>query len=209
MEFKEFIDDLKHKISKGLAGKDAQMIMAPASREIQMKNLPPGLKASKASVLILFYPDGENIMLPFIKRPEYDGVHSGQIAFPGGKKEKDDKSMTDTALREAHEEIGIKIDDVHIIGPLSELYIPPSNYIVTPIAAYTDHKPDYSIDKSEVDLLLLFELSELLNPGAVKQHHVMTGLNLSMPVPCFSIHGHIIWGATAMMLSELKAIISR
>lgn len=209
MDFNVFISELKKSLKETLPGEAAQMIMAPVSRDIQMKYKNDTSNALEAAVLILFFPESQEIFIPFIKRPEYDGVHSGQIAFPGGRYEIGDENIMKTALREAHEEIGINYNDVSLIGTLSKLYIPPSNYLVTPVVGYSRKKPQFSIDPQEVDQLLLFSLNDILNRNAKGVSKVMTGLNLRMNVPSYDIDDHIIWGATAMIISELISVIRK
>ncbi len=207
MDFKPLIKKLERALKEKLPGEKAQNIMSPVSGETHVYKKADPAYSLKAAVLICFYPEKNNIYLPLIKRPKYGGVHSGQIAFPGGRYEDHDTCLTETALREAQEEIGIDPRKIILTGQLSKLYIPPSNYLVTPIVGFTENKPDFIIDPLEVDQLLIFNLSDLLDKNASVKSNVMTALNLRMDVPSFFIKGHVIWGATAMIISELITVI--
>ena len=163
--------------------------------------------ARKSGVLILLFPEDDLIKTVVIKRPEYDGVHSGQIAFPGGRWEEGDQDLVDTALREAREEIGLDTSLVTITGQLTELFIPPSNSLVFPVIGYCDERPVMKPQASEVDKIICFPIFDLLKPDCCTTKTVTVG-NWTSEVPCYYIHNEIIWGATAMILSELLEIIS-
>jgi len=196
-------------IKKGLPGTTAQNMMAPVTRPEQMKGISDFSKARMAAVLILLYPGKNDLMLPFIKRPEYDGVHSGQIAFPGGKSEKSDHDITFTALREAYEETGINPGAVSVIGKLTDLYVPPSNYLVTPVVGFSVKKPAFVTDPLEVAALYQFRLKDILNPGN-RRHETLYGAgNRLIRVPCFKTNNQVIWGATAMILAELVQLFEK
>ena len=133
--FRNFLDCLKKRFKIELPGEEAQFSMAPFSRErireIPKQNYSPKLSA----VLILLFPHNNSINTVLIQRPEYAGIHSGQIAFPGGKFEDDDIELSRTALRETSEEIGIITENIEIIGSLTDIYITPSNFLVRPFVA--------------------------------------------------------------------------
>jgi 8-oxo-dGTP pyrophosphatase MutT (NUDIX family) len=203
--FVDFIARTAQKLKEPLPGEIAQLKLEPSTRrsyELNPKLLSPKL----SSVLILFFPEGDKTKLTLIQRPEYDGVHGGQIAFPGGKMEEIDKSLMDTALRECYEEIGVDPEKIKIIGKLSQLYIPPSNYLVEPFVGYTDFKPDFCADPAEVSEILFIDLDELLNESSF-QHKEINIRNFRTKVPCYFINERIIWGATSMILSELLEVI--
>ncbi len=203
--FQIFIKFLELSLKKPLPGINAQLLIAPKINVNQtLKNNKE--HAKKSSILILIYPDAGEIMTVLIQRPKYHGVHSGQISFPGGKFEKCDKNIIQTALREANEEIGINISEVEILGNLSELYIPPSNFIVTPVVAYTNIKPEFKIDKKEVVETIEIKLSELQNKNTVQKKTIEVR-GTKMEVPCYFIQEKIIWGATAMIISELLKLL--
>ncbi|NTV85025.1 MAG: CoA pyrophosphatase [Bacteroidales bacterium] len=163
----------------------------------------------KGGVLVLFYPFKSRIFLVFMKRTEYPGVHSGQVSFPGGGWEPGDESMTKTALREAEEEIGVDPKTVHIIGQLSDLFIPPSNFLVTPVVGYTEQRPAFRPDPVEVDRILEVTLDHLMLKETRQVKEITVFPANRMRVPCFYTGGDIIWGATAMIVNELIDVISQ
>jgi len=159
-----------------------------------------------SSVLILIYPDKDILKTVFILRQTYDGVHSGQVSFPGGRKEDSDDSLIDTALRESNEEVNIDPEKVQVLGVLSEMYIPPSNYLVLPVVGYQDSPPDFIPEKSEVAEIIETNLSFLFDQNLVKET-LLDVRGYKIQAPYYDVDGHIVWGATAMILSELKEVI--
>jgi 8-oxo-dGTP pyrophosphatase MutT (NUDIX family) len=142
-----------------------------------------------------------------MQRPDYNGVHGGQISFPGGKMELHDKTLADTALRESKEEIGIDPRQVTILGELTKLYIPPSNFHISPFLASSFVKPEFTPDPQEVAAVIVLPVDQILSGQSIQQKKVRTGLGFSMEVPAFYINEKIIWGATAMILSEFREIL--
>jgi len=142
-----------------------------------------------------------------MRRPDYSGIHSRQISLPGGKFEKTDRDLVETAIREAKEEVGIEPSAVNIIGTLTPLYIPPSNYIVTPVAGWSEHRPEFIRDPREVEEIIEISLADFLDDRNIKTKRIKLFLGLSTNLPCYYIGGNIIWGATAMMLSEFRTIL--
>ena len=199
------IAQLRRATEQNLPGWSAQQRMATEVH--RNARLTPRSDARRAAVLMLLYPRAEQTYLPLIVRPTYAGVHSGQIALPGGKVEKEDRSLTHTALRETKEEIGVQVPETQVIGVLSELYIPPSNFIVTPILAYTDTQPTYQPDPSEVAEVLDFPLTAFAEPAHRSSVRVKAMKNVTLEAPCYQIGEHIVWGATAMMMSELVVFL--
>jgi len=146
------------------------------------------------------------VSLVLMVRATDDSVHSGQVSFPGGKVEENDASLTATALREAYEEIGVVPETVEIIGRLSKLYIPPSNFDVYPIVGVTNSTPSFNTN-NEVSSLLEIDLSTLLNGDIMGYEKIYHRTGGEFVVPCFHINGEVVWGATAMMLVELLDVI--
>jgi 8-oxo-dGTP pyrophosphatase MutT (NUDIX family) len=190
-----------------LPGLEAQLLMA--SRKRLNFKFPSGLRSSArpSGVLLLLYPKDEEICFILMRRPDYTGVHSGQISLPGGKFEPGDRDLIATALREAKEEVGIKPSAVKIIGTLTPLYIPPSNYIVTPAVGWAERRPEFKADPREVDEMIEVRLSDFLDDRNVQSKRIKLFMGISANFPCFYIEGNIIWGATAMMLSEFREIL--
>src|SRR4051812_4242774 len=151
-----FIEQLKAKLNEPLPGQEAQFLMVPGkTAQIKKKDLNP-LKNNpkKSAVLILLYPLQNGISTVLIERAIYAGIHSGQIAFPGGKAEETDPDLKYTALRETYEEIGIPIESVEVLGNLTDVYINPSNYLVTPYIGYLSNSPHFVKNEREVQNII-------------------------------------------------------
>lgn len=202
-----FIENIKKNLLADLPGPDAQYRMAHAVRR---SYAPPPTTARKAAVLALFYPKNNEWYLALIQRQSTNpnDPHSGQISFPGGKMEVNDPDIEYTALREAEEEIGIIAEDIHVLGKLSELFIPVSNFIVYPFVGYMDHTPKFLAQETEVKAVLEIPFSALEDTGNIKLTKMQFGKNITLrDVPYFSIDNYVIWGATAMILSELLDVV--
>jgi 8-oxo-dGTP pyrophosphatase MutT (NUDIX family) len=203
------IDELNQKLQQPLPGVKSHLKMAPKNRleDLSTFNITPPL-ARKSAVLILLFPDNGKLKTVFIKRSEYDGVHSGQISFPGGKFENTDSTFEATALRETNEEIGVEPYNIEIIGQLTDFYIPPSNFLVKVFVGYTTKKPEYIPDTKEVQSVVEVDLDEFYRAGNISEKEFFsTSHHEKIIAPCYSITGLEIWGATAMMLSELLDIL--
>ncbi len=201
---REFIKHLKKEIAAGLPGMDSQYKMAPRLR----LKLKPAKNVNKAAVLLLLYPHHGTLFTVLTKRTEYSGVHSGQISFPGGKYEEKDMDIVHTALRESREELGILANEIKIIGILTELYIPISKILVSPVVGYTDYRPDFKPDPMEVEFIIESPLRDFLKPETL-QKESSKFLSRKALVPYYIINGNQIWGATAMILSEFIDVIRR
>jgi len=208
-EFGDFIERIKKRLKEPLPGLTSQLKMATMKRQMKDGSLVIPEDVRKAGVLVLFYPSNGNINLVFIKRAEYPGVHSGQVSFPGGGEEFGDHDIIATALREAEEEIGVARHAVVPVGTLTDLFIPPSNFLVTPVVGYTHDRPDFKPDPEEVDQILEVPLNTLLDKGTRQEKDITIFPAINIKVPCYYTEGHVIWGATAMMLSELIDAISQ
>lgn len=208
-DFNLFIHRLTQSLTLPLPGQAAQMAMAPATREEALRALYIAEKAKPSAVLILFYPYQDEIRFVLIERATYNGIHSGQISFPGGQFDPTDSDLRTTALREAKEETGIDPQQVNILGELTMMYIPPSHFDVYPFVGFVTKKPDFQVDNTETKAILEIKLDDFLNPACrtTKTIHHRTGRELD--VPCFYLNSKIVWGATAMILSELLEIIER
>ncbi|MGD0582415.1 MAG: CoA pyrophosphatase [Bacteroidales bacterium] len=203
-----FAHDLGREISKGLPGTEVQWAMASSDRLVKDFPRVPRKDSANAAVLLLFYPHSGKINTVFIQRPDYDGVHGGQISFPGGKREKDDQDAIFTALREAAEEIDIRPSDVKIIGTLTPLFIPVSNILVTPVVGWTGKRPLFKPDPSEVLFIIEAELALFLENSIIRTRPWEVR-GESINIRYFDYDGHMIWGATAMILHELLTLIKR
>ncbi len=204
-DFTTFIEKLSLRLQKTLPGQDAHDKMASESR-LKLKMPSPNERTRESAVLILFYPSEKKIFIPLILRPQYDGVHGGQMAFPGGRAEKEDESLIRTAMREAQEEIGVRLTDITVIGQLTRLFIPPSNFFVQPVVGYMNHKPDFYPDAREVDKVIEIGLEEIINPEIIGRK-ILIIKGIEIDAPFYQIQEHTVWGATAMMISELLTVI--
>jgi 8-oxo-dGTP pyrophosphatase MutT (NUDIX family) len=196
------IPQLKYRLTRPLPGKETQLKMAPSFRP----DLSPRYSDTKAGVLLLLYPNPNELYLVLTKRPVYQGTHSGQISFPGGKFDPSDKSFVETALRETQEEIGITRHLIEIIGQLTPLYIPVSEIEVFPTVGFTEIRPIFHPDPHEVEFLIEVPLSTLLNP-AIKEIKPFESEKFNGIIPYFNIENNHVWGATAMILSEFLEIV--
>jgi 8-oxo-dGTP pyrophosphatase MutT (NUDIX family) len=142
-----------------------------------------------------------------MKRPDYEGTHGGQISFPGGKFDPPDANLQETALRETKEEIGVPAGTITLLGPLSPLYIPVSEYEVYPFIGFCDSRPDFKIDPHEVDYLIEARMIDLLDPSTRKEKHYSSD-RVTGTVPYFNLDGNEVWGATAMILNEFLRLIA-
>lgn len=203
-----FADKLKGSM-KAMPGHAAQERMAPEHRLPHTEWERYFAHAKKGGVLILFYPDTKGIHTVLIQRPQYNGVHSGQVCFPGGAKEEADRALTDTALREAEEEVGVSRTLVHLIGSLTELYIPPSNFLITPVVGFAEQRPSFNLDTKEVVEIIEPSLAELLDEKIVGIQKINVRPDIAIDAPYYDIQGRVVWGATAMMISELNELVRR
>ena len=194
-----------------LPGYPAQAKMQHLARKEAMENLPaiPD-DHKKAAVMCLFYPHNGEWTLVFIQRPDYDGAHSGQIAFAGGGVEPSDRNTAETALRETYEEIGVLPETIEILGSLSELYIPVSNFLVYPYIGYTPARPEFLLDPVEVAGIIELPLQHFFEPERQSFGDIHIGIHnyLLKDVPFYIVEDKKLWGATAMMLSEFVAILT-
>ena len=211
--------DLKRIIPKlklsNLNSKTSQIKLAPSFRKEFIKlNSNKLLNSKKAAVIAALYEDDNKVRLILILRNTYNGVHSNQIGFPGGRVEDYDKTLFDTAIRETYEEIGVRVQKNELIRELHEIYIPPSNFNVYPFLVILNHPPSFVKDDKEVKEVITIDLESLLN-SKITQTQIpipekLNELNIQndVEVPAFKLAGYNVWGATAMMLSEIRDLIN-
>lgn len=210
MIFQQFISRLEHELTLPLPGMQVHLRMTSNRRLREMMDFSKQDHAVKSSVLILLYPGRGKSEPTFVVtlRPTYKGIHSGQISLPGGRFELKDENLVETALRETKEEIGMNPEEVTIIGQLTELFIPPSNYIVQPFVGYTLSCPVFHPQMAEVEKIIEIPVGHLLDEKNVVQKEISAG-GFQFTAPAFDINGATIWGATAMILDEFKEIVLR
>ena len=200
-DFKNKIEDLQN---KPLGGLNSQLKLAPKLRLQFPQELIESKNPKKAAILALFYPDKNNkTRFLLTLRANYKGKHADQVSFPGGKIDKIDVNLQATALRETFEEVGIISDEIKIIRQITDSYIPPSNFLVTPFIGVLDKKPIFK-KNYEVAHLIEVLISDLLNDYSLTSKKMKTSYMEEIDVPCFKLNDYIVWGATAMMLSEIK-----
>ncbi len=206
-EMRSFIEQLDRRLQQPLPGPEAQYRMAHAVRRTDTSP-PEGVR--RAGVMALFFPKGTSWHIALIERQSHnpDDRHRGQIGFPGGRYEQGDGSMRTTALRETEEEIGVDRSAIQVLGALTELYIPVSNFLVSPYVGYVAHTPRFRPQESEVKAVLEVPFELFLDRGNIRTIDLKISEHITLnDVPYFHIQGKVVWGATAMMLSELLEVL--
>ena len=196
---------LLEKLSQELRGKKAHIEAIPY-RKIDYGTFSIA-NARKSGVLILFYLKENEPHIVLIQRPIYEGAHSGQIALPGGKIEETDQDIVHTALREANEEVGIIMEDVEVVGKLTDMFIPVSNFLVTPVVGFIDYTPTFIPNKREVAEVIELKLAHLTIVEELTMNKVKLTNGLTMKVPTFEFNQKNVWGATAVILNELRWVL--
>ncbi|MBE7640227.1 NUDIX domain-containing protein [Salegentibacter sp. BLCTC] len=211
MDFKDFKDRVPKLKKIGLPGEKAHHKLVPGNRREVMKTLDiNSLKPNKAGVMAVFYPNNlGKTHLVLILRKTYKGVHSNQIGFPGGRVEPEDESLEQTALRETEEEVGIPRNKIEVIKELTRLYIPPSNFWVQPYLGFMQETPTLIAQESEVERILEVDLDHFLDHSNFVTEELSTSYASRMRVPAFKLNEQIVWGATGMMLSEIREIFRK
>lgn len=202
----EFATRLRQALAGELPGEKAHSRMMSYQRPDVSEAMKTVKNVRYGSVLVLLYIHKNEIYTSLMLRPAYNGVHSAQISFPGGSQETGE-TPKEAALRESHEELNIDPKGVKIIGRLSQVFIPPSRFLVTPFVGYTKQRPDFIPDPIEVDQLIEVPLLRLFDDAIESQQKIeLPNRGVNILVPCFALDDFVVWGATAMMISELKHI---
>lgn len=202
-----FLSKLKQQLQLPLPGTEVQFEMAHINREkLKFEDLNPSQYKSSA-VLLLLIKRENGFYIPLTERHTYNGAHSGQVSFPGGKFDETDKDLQSTALRECYEEIGID-KNIELIGQLTPIYIPVSKFMVSPFVAFLkEDEVTYNINPNEVKSILELSVSDLKLPELVKETFVEPAPGFKFKTPYFDVEGKIVWGATAMILNEFKHVL--
>jgi 8-oxo-dGTP pyrophosphatase MutT (NUDIX family) len=206
VDFNPFISKLKQNLKGPLPGRDAHLKLMNENRF--RSKIQPNDFTRQSAVLLVFYPYQSGVFLPLILRPPYDGTHGGQMAFPGGRMEEEDESLHRTALREAQEEIGIKAIDVVVLGTLTQIFIPQSNFWVLPVVGYLDYRPDFFPDPREVQSIVEVDIDDLLTDNNI-QTREMNLRGMKFDTPGYAVNDQWIWGATAIITSELVELFRK
>lgn len=196
-------ENIKQALQRTLPGALSHRKMLPPNRPLTAVSHPDNIKHS--SVLLLLFEKKKELFVCLIKRPGHMKYHAGQIAFPGGRIEKGETAL-ETALRETHEEIGILSEQITILGSLSELYVGVSKFLIHPFVGWLNQKPEFIINHNEVEKIVIFPLMRFCNTFEEEELETVSG---KLKVPCIHYNNEIIWGATAMILSEFYDILKR
>ena len=191
-----------------LPGIEAHQLMIPGKRALQRSEVENLHEYRDSAVAIVCYPIQNQVNCVLIQRPNYEGSHGGQISFPGGKKELSDGTLEQTARRETFEEIGWQLDSNNFICELTELFIPVSKFSVQPHLYFCEKPQLFVPNQREVDEILHFPVEILLNDAIIKHTDLQASSKIRLKnVPYFEINNRIVWGATAIILSELRAML--
>lgn len=205
-----WLEDIRRALNLHLPAERAHIKVAPKDRVEELKHRKWPINAKRSAVSFLLYPKNDKIYTLFMKRPEYPGVHSGQVSLPGGQKENMDPDLLSTAIREYGEETGIILNKNNYLAPLTEFYISPSNFLVQPYVAYIDKINHFQPNEAEVESLHEVSLEDLfLAENFTKETIRLRNRgkdSYQIIAPCYKVNDLIIWGATAMMISELQYI---
>jgi 8-oxo-dGTP pyrophosphatase MutT (NUDIX family) len=202
-----FLSDLQLELSKELPGNSAHMEMISYSRSSAEVIRKLQVTPKESAVLIMLYKENNEWFFPLIKRNEYNGVHSKQIGLPGGKFEKEDGNLEQTSIRETKEELGVDPRSIKIVGSLTEVYIPPSNFLVKPYIGILSDFKGFVPDQIEVNRVLTSSLNSLLRLPIKKTERYVKDGEFSAQVSSYIIDNEVVWGATGMILNEFKTII--
>jgi 8-oxo-dGTP pyrophosphatase MutT (NUDIX family) len=203
------ISDIENALRRPLPGKIGQYIMAPEYRpdydHAEVMKFNPRI----GGVLLLLDPTESETKIIFTLRKQYLGTHSGQMSFPGGKQEPTDRDITHTALRETNEEIGVAPEHIRVIGRLSELYIPPSNFLVYPSVGVLREEAILKKEEDEVEEIIKIPLDFFLDQNSRSRATISVAKGHEVSVPAYLYEGYTIWGATAIMMSEFIYLLTQ
>lgn len=210
MNSKLFVDTFTGIVSDGLPGEQAHTEVMPVNRKFTSDALKQTNSLRQSAVGVILYPQESTINSVLIQRPDYEGTHSNQVSFPGGKMDNTDRDLEHTARRECFEEIDLPIGIGTRIGELTNVYIPVSNFLVQPYVFFVEELPELTPDAREVQSIISFDVFKLIEDQTLKTTDIRFKQGfVRKNVPYYDINGHVVWGATAMMLSELKAILKQ
>ncbi|CAG5078231.1 NUDIX hydrolase [Parvicella tangerina] len=206
------IEKIRFNLSQELPGVAAHQLMAPYQRKSADDVVKEKKDCRRAATLMLLYPKNDEWFFALMLRPDYDGVHGGQVSFPGGKIEQGE-TPEEAALRECEEEIGVDQNRINLLGKLTDVYIPPSNILVNPFVGFIDYEPVFYPDATEVERIIEVPLADVFKEDLVKQKKIKVGRYSDKPftieVPYFEFCYETVWGATALMISEFREMLKK
>lgn len=203
-----FLDKIREEISERLPGESAHVKMSPEHRILSSAALKNADNVRDCAVAIVLYRIDNRVECILTQRPNYAGNHSGQVSFPGGKKDLSDDNLEVTARRECFEEIGIPREEGVLLGKLTDVYIPVSGFLVKPFVFYHSELPNLTPDKREVAEILRFSLFDLKKETLIAYTEIrLDDGTIFRNIPYFNLANKKVWGATALILSELKEIL--
>lgn len=204
----EFSKNLRARFQEKLPGEASHLEMAPVGRPISSLARKETDFYKESAVSVILFPKGDDVHFYLMQRHVYEGAHSGQVSFPGGKKEESDPNLIYTATRETFEEIGVKLSSQHLVGELTSVFIPVSKFNMQSFVFCLEEEPSLVIDSYEVESLFSISVNELLNDENRRKVTIPLGNGQVLKeVPCFYLNEKIVWGATALVLNELKVML--
>lgn len=211
MNFDAFLESISKIENIPLPAESSHFKMVPPFRQELLRKQQKAIESAKhAGVLALFYPNtSKQTYFVLILRKTYEGVHSAQVGFPGGKLEENDASLQEAAVRETFEEVGVAENNIKIVRGLSQVYIPPSNFYVSPYLGFVNDTPRFKKQDDEVEAIIEVPLDSFLDDTSLIKKTVKTSYSVEVEVPAFKLNGYTVWGATAMMLSEIKDLLKQ
>jgi 8-oxo-dGTP pyrophosphatase MutT (NUDIX family) len=200
----DLVAHLLRRLRDPLPGPDAQRRFAPLPLIEGWSPEQAPETARRAAGLLLLFPGTTGPAIALTARSASLSTHAGQISLPGGALEPGESAEA-AALREAEEEIGLMPDTVRVLTPLSPLWIPISNYVLTPVVGLAVEAPAFRLHEREVDALIEMPIATLLDHAAIRWTHRLRGTT-RIDYPYFDVGGRAVWGATAMVLSEFACL---
>jgi 8-oxo-dGTP pyrophosphatase MutT (NUDIX family) len=210
MDALHFLEHLSTTLKQGLPGEDAHALLMPKDRPLSSAAKQQAANYRESAVGLVLHSTITSIECILIQRTDYEGAHGGQISFPGGKRDLTDPTLEYTARRECFEEISLPMSSGELIHPMTEVFIPVSNFLVQPYIFYVDELPSLIRNEREVEEIISFDIFSLLNESLMDRKSIRLGNGITIKdMPYFDIHGQVVWGATAMILAELRMILQR
>lgn len=206
----QFLTCIQSSFTSSIPGIEAHKLLTPGKRPLTRDEIENTEEYRESAVAVICYPIEERVHSLLIQRPQYNGNHGGQISFPGGKAELTDNSLEHTARRETEEEIGWSLSDTDYLGKLTELFIPVSKFSVQPYLYFCREAQPFKLDEREVAGIIQFPLEDLKREAILKSTSIRISSGMKLKnVPYFDINQHVVWGATAIILSELREMLKR